>query len=140
MKLSTRIGVLLITELLKQEAQEEYASMSHCKFCNPQFQVVEQAEPHLNNCLRELLCSLRCSYCPVEAPTKAVLVEHMASNHGVRPPPYSCLVPHCDKISSSKPWLLRHLKRMHDITEAKNGAASYCNLCPVPNFSKLRKR
>ena len=88
----------------KIEEEEDVGNLTHCKFCN-----LELHHPHdqdiegpLKTCLKHLLKTLQCLLCPVQAPTKEMLLEHLMSAHSVNPPPYSCLKPDCDHLAMNR--------------------------------------
>ena len=130
----------------KVEEEEDVARLTHCKFCNLEFSPPHDhdIEGHLKTCLKHVIKTLQCILCPVQAPTKDMLLEHLMSAHSVNPPPYSCLKPDCDHLAMNRKARSRHMREKHDIRpeqERIKGEAEFCcKFCPVANFFESEEK
>jgi hypothetical protein len=129
-------------DTMREQQQEEE---TNCKFCNLEFRFLDKGhggqvmpQGHQKTCLKRVMRSLQCGHCPVQAPSKDMLLEHMKTSHQVQPPPFPCLKPDCEHISTTRTACSKHMLQKHGIRLAKDGRvkkvfAFSCQLCLVPN-------
>ena len=130
--------------------KDETEVIGRCKFCNMELQNIKLREDnnefagkvisqrHQKLCLKKIMKTLKCSHCPVEAPSKDMLLEHMKSCHKITPPPWPCLMPDCEQVSVTQNarrshMLIRHGIRIKD-ARCKRIMNITCRFCLIPNY------
>ena len=133
----------------EHEEKDDNEILQSCKFCNIEFKNVQMkvaiklrtnkviSQRHQRKCLSQIMKNLKCSQCPVEAPSKEMLLEHLKSCHNVTPPPWPCLKPDCEQVCVNQDARRSHMFKQHDIrlkdARYKRVMNFTCSFCLIPN-------
>ena len=142
----------------EHDGEKDYEE-GRCKFCNMELKNIRMrnhnketigiaenqiklgknavSSRHQRLCLKKIMNSLKCGHCPVEAPSKEMLLEHLKSCHKVTPPPWPCLKPDCEQVCITPKarrahMLIRHGIRLKD-NRFKRIMNFACSFCLIPN-------
>ena len=135
---------------MHDDEKDEDEVIGRCKFCNMELGNIKMrqdnnelenkviSQRHQRLCLGKIMKTLKCIHCPVEAPSKEMLLEHLKSSHSISPPPWPCLLPDCEQvcvtqIACRSHMLIRHGIRIKD-ARCKRVKNITCSFCLIPNY------